>query len=920
MAECHSKKTTTTPPGANSGFDLYGGIMFNGKRVGTTGTGKIDRFQGWSSYNNDDGQGSVAAGETRISNYPKEDSFTYSSIYTSDGGFRKENSPPQQQETTHKSDSTARVVSSSTSGGGSSTTTTGAGSLRNGSFVNCSSPRRLSGGGCQSESSSIGTRKSAGDGGGSASEDGRRSSNGCGVPPLGNSAAGSSSAKGAGSTTGLNSNDASPPGLPLHCRSSSTEENFRKYTHSRHRRQISDVGGSARADAVFGGGENNFQSSRQNSVSGDLSSSSSSGGGGGGGSSSTAASTPRTTTGCDSSPYWSRSDSDRSSSKGGGGGSGSSSSGGSPTVLSLKVGSSTSADCPSPRAGSSTSSSGSSRGSSLAGSPTVGRSSSVGSLFGNNITSVGASATAESSSIGTAPPTRSISCNAGILRGAGSSGGGLLVSVHGRGNIYAVGESLLIKRMLQSTDPEEVKNAGNDQYKKGNFSEALSLYDRAIYLAPGRASYKSNRAAALTGLGRLAEAVQECEESIKLDASYIRAQQRLVSLCIRLGRVERAKKILKVCGSQLDSGDIQRLEKIEKHLLKCLEAKRALDWNTIVRESEAAVVSGADSAPQILTLKAEALLKLCRPEEADTVIMSAQKVETALRKATGMPPDTNMLIVQANVDMALGRFDDAVTAAEKAFHFDPKNSEVLALLRGARSVALARTTGNDLYKAGRIMEASVAYGQGLLSNPSNAVLLCNRAACRSRLGQYEKAVEDCNAALDAQPHYTKALLRRAHSNYKLERWADALRDYEALKRELPGNVEVARALSEVQLAFKKSLGEESYQMWYGGGVGEISSNDQFRKAVSCSGLAVVLFNTRWSDRCRQMVPVVDKLCKQNRTVKFLQVDVEANPFLAKAESVDFVPTFKIYKDGFKVKELLGPTEEALEHAVSHYSL
>jgi hypothetical protein len=97
-------------------------------------------------------------------------------------------------------------------------------------------------------------------------------------------------------------------------------------------------------------------------------------------------------------------------------------------VLSLKVGSSTSADCPSPRAGSSTSSSGSSRGSSLAGSPTVGRSSSVGSLFGNNITSVGASATAESSSIGTAPPTRSISCNAGILRGAGSSGGGLLVS------------------------------------------------------------------------------------------------------------------------------------------------------------------------------------------------------------------------------------------------------------------------------------------------------------------------------------------------------------------------------------------------------------------------------------------------------------------------------------------------------------
>lgn len=97
----------------------------------------------------------------------------------------------------------------------------------------------------------------------------------------------------------------------------------------------------------------------------------------------------------------------------------------------------------------------------------------------------------------------------------------------------AMGESMLVKRMLASTDPEEIKNTGNDQYKKGNFAEALSLYDRAVSLAPNRASYRSNRAATLIGLGRLSEAYQECEESLKLDASYVRAQQRLVSLCVR---------------------------------------------------------------------------------------------------------------------------------------------------------------------------------------------------------------------------------------------------------------------------------------------------------------------------------------------------------------------------------------------------
>jgi vacuolar-type H+-ATPase subunit C/Vma6 len=59
---------------------------------------------------------------------------------------------------------------------------------------------------------------------------------------------------------------------------------------------------------------------------------------------------------------------------------------------------------------------------------------------------------------------------------------------------------------------------------------------------------------------------------------------------------------------------------------------------------------------QILALKAEALLKLCRPEDAEMVITSAQKVETALRKATGMLTDTTILIVQVQIDMALGRY------------------------------------------------------------------------------------------------------------------------------------------------------------------------------------------------------------------------------------------------------------------------
>lgn len=479
---------------------------------------------------------------------------------------------------------------------------------------------------------------------------------------------------------------------------------------------------------------------------------------------------------------------------------------------------------------------------------------------------------------------------------------------------------VMMQMMLASVNPEEVKMLGNEQYKRGKFAEALALYERAIVLAPGQAAYHSNRAAALTGLGRLAEAVCECQEAIKLDPTYLRAHHRLGSLYFRLGRFDGARNHFRIAGQQTDLSDMQRLEKVEKHLAKCLAARKSCDWNSVIRESDAAVVAGADCASKVFAFKAEALLKLHRHEEADTVVSAAQKVETTLRKCRNVPADTTMLLVQSEIDMALGRFEAAVIAAENAAHIDPKNMEVMLKLQKARAVASARTLGNDLYKAGKMLEASVAYSEGLQYDPINAILLCNRAACRSKLGHFEKAVEDCNAALEAQPRYMKALLRRADSNFKMERWDKALKDYESLRKDMPGNVDIAKALFEVQIALKKSRGEETDDMHFGGVVEDVCTNEQLRHAVSLQGMAVVQFNTIWSEQCRQMASFVEQLSKLNPTVNFVKVDVEESPYLAKAENVKFVPTFKIYKNGFKVKELLGPSQQALEIAIGHFSL
>lgn len=121
-----------------------------------------------------------------------------------------------------------------------------------------------------------------------------------------------------------------------------------------------------------------------------------------------------------------------------------------------------------------------------------------------------------------------------IMRGGTKlSNAGHVVDENVAGNSHLGGVSGVVKRATGGPDPEELKKTGNELYRSGNFVEALSLYDRAISISPNNAAYRSNRAAALTALGRLAEAARECEEAVKLDPGYARAHRRLASLCLR---------------------------------------------------------------------------------------------------------------------------------------------------------------------------------------------------------------------------------------------------------------------------------------------------------------------------------------------------------------------------------------------------
>ncbi|CAA7054205.1 unnamed protein product [Microthlaspi erraticum] len=456
-------------------------------------------------------------------------------------------------------------------------------------------------------------------------------------------------------------------------------------------------------------------------------------------------------------------------------------------------------------------------------------------------------------------------------------------SNYGRGNIIRSGKTTnnqTTRAVAEIGDPEEAKKAGNEMYRKSNFAEALALYDRAISLSPENPAYRSNRASALAASGRLEEAVKEFLEAVRFDPSYARAHRKLASLYLRLGEAENARRHLCNSGQRPDQADLQRLQTLEKHLRHCSEARKIGDWKSVISEVDAAIANGADSSPQLVACKGEAFLRLHEIKESDLCLSSIQRSDhnhtQPQAKLFGMICDAYVLCVQAQVDMALGRFESAVVKAERAMKIDRgDNPEVVSVLNSVKNVAKARTRGNELFSSERYSEASVAYGDGLKFDAFNSVLYCNRAACWFKLGMWEQSVDDCNQALRIQPSYTKALLRRAASYGKVRFIGIAWPlggggfNYEVLRKELPGDSEVAESLERAKTALW-SKPEETKYLGFNDEVEEVSTLDKFKTATSLPGISVFYFKSSSNRQSEVISPFVNTLCLRYPLVHFFK--------------------------------------------------
>ncbi|RCV42406.1 hypothetical protein SEVIR_9G212800v4 [Setaria viridis] len=117
----------------------------------------------------------------------------------------------------------------------------------------------------------------------------------------------------------------------------------------------------------------------------------------------------------------------------------------------------------------------------------------------------------------------------------------------------------------------------------------------------------------------------------------------------------------------------------------------------------------------------------------------------------------------------------------------------------------AKAEGNKLFSAGQYEEALSQYEMALqiaaeLESAEDIRSAChsNRAVCFLKMGKHDETIKECTKALELNPSYLKALLRRAEAHEKLEHYDEAIADMKKVIELDPSNQQAKRSLFRLE--------------------------------------------------------------------------------------------------------------------------
>ncbi|XP_063429921.1 stress-induced-phosphoprotein 1-like [Mytilus trossulus] len=178
------------------------------------------------------------------------------------------------------------------------------------------------------------------------------------------------------------------------------------------------------------------------------------------------------------------------------------------------------------------------------------------------------------------------------------------------------------------------------------------------------------------------------------------------------------------------------------------------EYDKCIETSEEAINIGRENRADY-TLIAKALAR------AGKAFMKKEDNESALRYLNKSLSEHRNPEIQKIVQV----LDKKIKEDERLKYIDPEKS------------LEAKTLGNDYFKKGDYPTAKKHYDEAIKRNPDDAKLYSNRAACYTKLLEFNLALKDADKCIELDPKFIKGYLRKGSIFYAMKEPSKAAQSY-----------------------------------------------------------------------------------------------------------------------------------------------
>lgn len=174
---------------------------------------------------------------------------------------------------------------------------------------------------------------------------------------------------------------------------------------------------------------------------------------------------------------------------------------------------------------------------------------------------------------------------------------------------------------------EERKAAGTAKYTAGDFSQAVILYSEAIDLLPPsispsiKASYLNNRAAAQLMLKNYDQAINDANQAITTDPTFMKAYQRAIKCYMLTGAFSQAKSLIErspaPASLKSELAEITKYETMQKRAETLLQTNQSISFAISLLKQLIEACPGNVNAQLLLV---NALIQAKKLDEAKSLV------------------------------------------------------------------------------------------------------------------------------------------------------------------------------------------------------------------------------------------------------------------------------------------------------------